>query len=395
MKLSVDEEFKIIIEEIQSGKYKTPLEIPEKIWYSKGWELIGKKKFEEIMLQFLNWQVKRAREQMPDIYKNAYNEKKIGKIDEISDFWQVPGLIKDSKRNNLGIRHKVKINPKVLLPRDVNSACFVYKSGGTRGVPTPTFITKKDREIESWGFARGFEYEGMEKGDVALTTYNPTHKGGEEIKEGFEKAGITAILKRTTDTPRDVIKTIESYGVNILLTVQGPIEEPDNQQKGVGFNLLSLITEGQETLERLKILFLGGYRLIPEAISWSETHGVPLVTLLGSSEAIPQATNTNFGPNSRYCKGNNLHVLNGPHYIEVLKEEGGMLVPAKKNEEGILAYTTIAREGTIYIRYLPGDSAKIIKNEGECECGLKSEIITDVGRIDIPEDVLQTGCCIG
>jgi len=395
VKLSVDEEFKIIIEEIQSGKYKTPLEIPEKIWYSKGWELIGKKKFEEIMLQFLNWQVKRAREQMPDIYKNAYNEKKIGKIDEISDFWQVPGLIKDSKRNNLGIRHKVKINPKVLLPRDVNSACFVYKSGGTRGVPTPTFITKKDREIESWGFARGFEYEGMEKGDVALTTYNPTHKGGEEIKEGFEKAGITAILKRTTDTPRDVIKTIESYGVNILLTVQGPIEEPDNQQKGVGFNLLSLITEGQETLERLKILFLGGYRLIPEAISWSETHGVPLVTLLGSSEAIPQATNTNFGPNSRYCKGNNLHVLNGPHYIEVLKEEGGMLVPAKKNEEGILAYTTIAREGTIYIRYLPGDSAKIIKNEGECECGLKSEIITDVGRIDIPEDVLQTGCCIG
>ena len=395
MKLNIDDEFKTVIEGIEAGRYETPLQIPERAWYSKGWELIGKKKFEELMLPFLNWQINRARTQMPDIYSSPYAEKKIGKIDEISDFWEIPGLIKDSKKGSLGIRHKVKINPKVMLPRDVQSPCFVYKSGGTRGVPTPTFITRKDREIESWGFARGFEYEGMERGDIALTTYNPTHKGGEEIKEGFEKAGITAILKRTTDSAKDTIETMKTYGVNILLTVQGPVHEHEAQQKSTGANLLNLIEEGQETLEKLKVLFLGGYRLIPEATAWSDAHNIPLVTLLGSSEAIPQATNTNFGPRNRTCVGNNLHTLNGPHYIEILKEEGGLLVPAKKNEDGILAYTTIAREGTIYIRYLPGDSAKIIKNEGECECGLKSSVITDVGRIDIPEDVLQTGCCIG
>ena len=395
MKVTIDEEFKAVVENIESGKYKTPLELPEKVWNSKGWELIGKKKFEELMLPFLNWQIKRAKRHMPDLYSKAYDEKKIDKIDEISDFWEVPGLIKDSKRGNIGIRHKVKINPKVMLPKDVASPCFVYKSGGTRGVPTPTFITKKDREIESWGFARGFEYEGMERGDVALTTYNPTHKGGEEIKEGFEKVGMMAILRRTTDSAKETIETMESYGVNVLLTVQGPVNEHESQQKGPGINLLSLIEHGQETLEKLKVLFLGGYKLIPEALAWSEAHNIPLVTLLGSSEAIPQATNTNFGPKDRTCVGNNLHVLNGPHYIEVLKEESGILVPVKKNEEGILAYTTIAREGTIYMRYLPGDSAKIIKNEGECSCGLKTDIITDVSRIDIPEDVLQTGCCIG
>src|SRR3989344_6284673 len=156
MKLELDEEFKRVIEEIQAGRYKTPLEMPEKVWHSKGWELIGKKKFEELMLPFLDWQIQRAREKMPEIYKKAYVDKGIKKIQSISDFWELPALIKDSKNGMAGIRHKVRENPKVMLPRDIGAACFVYKSGGTRGVPTPTFITIKDREIESWAFARGF-----------------------------------------------------------------------------------------------------------------------------------------------------------------------------------------------------------------------------------------------
>ena len=76
-------------------------------------------------------------------------------------------------------------------------------------------------------------------------------------------------------------------------------------------------------------------------------------------------------------------------------EEDGIIVPVKKGETGLLVYTTIAREGTIYIRYAPGDEATLIKNESECTCGIKTEIISDIKRIDSPNDIISTGCCVG
>jgi phenylacetate-coenzyme A ligase PaaK-like adenylate-forming protein len=395
--LKVDESFKEFLEDFRSGKYVSPLEVPVQIWGSHSWELIDKKVMEEILLHFIRFQVDRAKKSMPGLYKKSYDERKITgkKINSVEDFWRVPGLVKDSGTLGMGIREKVRINPSVMLPQDVKTGVFVYKSGGTKGVPTPTFITNLDREIESTAFKRGFEYEGMKSGDVSLSVYNPTHKGGEEIKEGLAKLGLVYIPKRTTDTSHDVIQTIKDYSVNVLFAVQGPISDGDRQNKG-GIDLLKLIEIGEDVLlENIEILFLGGYRLIPEAIAWAESNKIPLVTLLGSSEAIPQATCTNIGPSDRICKHNNLHVLNGPHYIEILKHEDGILVPAKNNEEGILAYTTVAREGTIYIRYMPGDSAIRLKGHGKCNCGLKSEIITDVGRSSMPEEVVETGCVIG
>lgn len=399
MKLQVDERFKQFLEDFRSGKYDDPLKVPLGIWSSFAWELIDAKTSEEIFLHFLRYQVERAKRTMPAIYKKPYEERKISGtgLESMSDFYQVPALVKDSTTAGIGMREKVKINPYVMLPSDVKKGYFVFKSGGTRGVPTPTFITRLDREIESSAWTRGTRYEGISEGDVALTTYNPTHKGGEEMKENIEKMGMTCVIKRTNEEAADVIKAIKDYKVNVLYTVQGPVSESDAQQKGPGVNLLKLIEAGHDILEKqIKILFLGGYRLVPEAIEWAKTTSIPLVTLLGSSEAIPQATNTAFNLDAtRTCVENNLHLLNGPHLVEVVKEESGVLVPTKNGEPGILAYTTIAREGTIYLRYFPGDSAKVVKDYGECSCGLKSRIITDVGRIDIPEDVIETGCCIG
>lgn len=399
MDFKIDEKFKQFKEDIADGKYSDPLSVPLDIWKSPAWELLDKKTTEEIFLHFLRHQVDRAKKSMPSIYQKAYEAKKItGKsLNVIDDFYNIPALAKDASVFGLSMRDKVKANPYVMLPSDVKSGYFVFKSGGTKGVPTPTFITKLDREIESNAWTRGTKYEGMKAGDNALMTYNPTHKGGEEMKENIEKSGMACIIKRTNEDASDIIKIIKDYKINVLYTVQGPVVENDLQQKGPGVDLLKLIEVGQDVLEeQIKILFLGGYKLIPEAIEWSKSANIPLVTLLGSSEAIPQATNTAFtNIKQRTCVENNLHVLNGPHLMEVVKEESGVLVPTKKGELGILTYSTIAREGTIYIRYMPGDSARWIKDYGECACGLKSRVITDVERIDIPEDVISTGCCIG
>jgi len=236
---------------------------------------------------------------------------------------------------------------------------------------------------------------GIKKGDVGLSTYNPTHKGGQWIQESFAKLGMRFIPRRTNDSAEETIETINHYNVNVLATVQGPIMEGDQTKKGGGVDFMSLVAAGQDVLEKnVNTLFITGYVLIPEVIAWAEAHGKKLATTLGSSEAIAQATST-IGPNDRLCKYNNMHVLNGPHYVEVVKEESGVMVPARKGEEGILVYTTLAREGTIYIRYAPGDSAKIVAGEGECVCGLRSELITDILRIDTPTDVIAAGCCIG
>ena len=234
------------------------------------------------------------------------------------------------------------------------------------------------------------------EGDIAFTTYNPTHKGGEEIKEAFIINKMTYIPRRTTDNAKQVIKNIKRYNVNVLLTVQPPIVRGDKENKGAGVDFMSLVEAGQDVIEKqIRIIFLGGYHLIDEAIAWAEAYNKELVTLLGSSEAIPQATNTGTGLKTRLCRHNNLHILNGPHYIEILKEESKVMVPVKKGETGILAYTTVAREGTIYLRYFPGDQATLIANYGECPCGIKSPIISNVRRVDHPEDVVSTGCCIG
>lgn len=393
--LHIDENFKVFLEDIEANKYQSPLEVPTSIWGSHGWELIGKKKVEEILLPFIRHNIERAKKIMP-VYEKAYESINVSKIETMEDFYRVPALVKDSGTHGTGLRKMVKQNPYVMLPKDVTHGAYVFKSGGTRGVATPTFITKQDREIECEALKRSFEYGGLESGDRALTTYNPTHKGGEEIKETLLKLGITTISRRTNDTAKDVIKTIEDYDVNLLLAVQGEVNKGDKEQKGSGVSFLDLIKVGQDVIEnKIKVLFLTGYQLIPEAIAWAETYNKFLFTVLGSSEAIPQATSTTIGPDNRLCRYNNLHVLNGPHFMEIVKKEDGVLVPVKKGETGILAYTTVAREGTLYIRYFPGDAATLLHNEKECSCGIQSEIWTGVHRIDIPDDVIKAGCCIG
>ncbi len=328
---------------------------------------------------------------MPDIY-SPYTKKNTP-INEFEDFFNLPALVKDTGTHSIGFREKVKLNPYILLPKDTSSATVVYKSGGTRGTATPTFLTTWDHEVEALSLKKCFEYMGIKKDVVALNSYNPTHKGGQLITNALLALGVKVIPRRTTDTPTEMINTIKTYGVSMLATVQGPLSEDDNVRKGAGIDFLSLIEAGQDVLEQhLDLLFITGYSLIPEVIAWSESNKKNLATCLGSSEAIPQATSTVKGTK---CKYNNLHLINGPHYLEIVKLESGTLVPVKRGETGLLLYTTIARDGTIYIRYAPGDAATLTAYGGECDCGIRTPIISNIRRIDIPEDTIAAGCCIG
>ena len=393
MQLKIDEEFKEFQEDVRNGKYLSPLDIPTNIWQNSSWELLNKGELEEALLPFLRFSLDRAINKIP-VYKNAY--KNIPKIDSFEDFSSVPILVKDSTSSGVGFRDKILTDPYMLLPSGIRSNYQVYKSGGTKGTATPTFITPLDREIESAGLARVLTYAGFNENDRVMCTYNPTHKGGEELKEAILKIGATYIPRRSTDSADDVIETIKQYKINSLITSQGPISEGDKVSKGGGTSFLSLVESGHDVIENnIDKIALAGYNVIDEVVNWSKAFRKPIASFLGSSEAIPQGGNISSIESTKICQFNALHVFNGPHYVEVVKEEDGVIVPAKKGEKGLLIYTTIAREGTVYIRYAPGDEATTIKNESECECGLKSKVISDISRIDNPNDIISAGCCIG
>lgn len=372
--------------------YETPFEIPDSYWGFHEWDKLGEDEVMEMLFPFIKFQLKRAKNSMA-IYSEAYKDIDIDNITSMDDFNDyIPLLVKDSTIENIGFRDKVREDPYVLRPSDVKDSMYIYKSGGTKGVATPTFLTKNDLMRESHSFARSFYYEGIRPGDVALSTYNPTHKGGEAIKEGLMLNGVTFIPRRTNETAEDIIKVIEDYNVNVLLTVQGDVGKGENESKGGGVDFMSLVEAGQDVLEKnIKTLFLGGYKLVDEAIAWADTFDKPLVNAYGACEALVLATNTpDNGVN--LCKHNHFHLIYGPHYVEIVRYENGKLVQCKKGETGMVAITTIAREGTIYIRYLIGDQATVVNDEGECACGINTKIISNISRIDNPQDLISSGC---
>jgi phenylacetate-coenzyme A ligase PaaK-like adenylate-forming protein len=63
----------------------------------------------------------------------------------------------------------------------------------------------------------------------------------------------------------------------------------------------------------------------------------------------------------------------------------------------LLVYTSWARDGTIWLRYAPGDMATLLLGEGECPCGLHSPVISGVTRKQAAEqtDLLVAGCAAG
>ncbi|MBN2478766.1 MAG: hypothetical protein JXA94_00915 [Parachlamydiales bacterium] len=375
------------------SKNNNPFSIPHAAWGLNEWDTLSEEEITKLLFPFIKFQLKRAKNTM-DIYKEAYKDINLDDINNIEDFHQIiPFLVKDSTIVNKGFRNKVKHNPYCLLPSDIKKPTYTYKSGGTKGVATPTFNTKDDLMREAYSFTRAFRYEGFTPKDIALCTYNSTHKGGEVLKEALQLSGINYIPRRTNETAKDLIEMIKTYKINILMTTQGPLNKEEKEGKGGGIDLFSLINEGQDLIEKyIKIVWLGGYKLIDEVISWAKAFNIKLVNAYGACEAMALGTSSLIENDKYICQYNNIHLLQGPHYIEVVRYENDKLIKCKKGETGMLAYTTVAREGTIYIRYLIGDQATIIADEGECPCKIHSKVISNIQRIDHPEDVISAGC---
>lgn len=127
-------------------------------------------------------------------------------------------------------------------------------------------------------------------------------------RKAYGRTSVNVCLRRPEEGPEAVLENIRNYEVNLLFTVQQPYEFLYNQEKASGINLHALVLASLENPQyhglhlpdengtvQVQIIFLGGFEIVPYAMELIDTYlpDTPVATLLGSSEAIPQACSTN------------------------------------------------------------------------------------------------------
>lgn len=391
------EKLKEVIESrIDPAQEIDPMTLPSDIWSNLYWDFMPPKQREEIMVKFLNAIVDRARKNMP-IYKNSNSYKHItSKFEKLEEFLQIPILLKDAPKsgNAVGFREQVRDNRLILRPSDLKTS-VVFESGGTKGVPSPTFLSLRDLEIESRVLARrcflpnNFAVRGR-----LYNFYNPSHKGGKMIETASNilNAEIN-IIKRPEDGLTECIDKIKSYGIDSIACVQPPINDEKSHEKAAGVTFLDLYGEDHELFGsngQVKSAFITGFPIPIEVVNLCEEIGLRVFTTWGSTEALPGATSITSDDSHAVCKHNNQHLLHLPHLLLVVKEEDGYVRLAKEGEDGILFVTTIARDGTIYLNYAIGDKAKLVSKK--CPCGRTTPVIDSIRRVDDPSDLIMAGC---
>ena len=374
-------------------KAVNPLSLPHSFWGNLALDFMDAKQRDAMLASMFRFSIKRGLQTM-----QAYNDARYSGFDpffirSLNDVVKIPLLLKDGSSQLSGFREKAQVEPEILLPHDVHSA-HIYKSGGTKGASTPTYITEADLAIEAYSLARrSFLAGGMRPQERLYSCYNPTHKGGELIKRaGCIVGKKTVFLKRPEDDITQCVKDLKSHKITTIAAVQPPLHSQSEPiKKGTSF--LNLF-EADHSLfgehGQIKKAFVTGFKLPDELVNLSKDIGLSLFTAWGATEAIVGATSTVTGPETRICQFNNQHIVLGPHYLAIAKIENNRLRLAEEGEEGIILVNTIAREGTLYFNYAIGDMALLVSKK--CPCGRTTPVISNIRRIDNPEEVFGVGC---
>ncbi|MBI4017085.1 MAG: AMP-binding protein [Candidatus Aenigmarchaeota archaeon] len=392
----------VVLEEVfDSRDWDTdvdPLSLPHSFWGNIALDFMDSKQRDVMLSSFFRYSLRRGLKVMPLYASAQYAKLDPFCVRKLSDFVRVPLLLKDGNLTAglAGFREKSHEVPEILLPADVRSS-HVYKSGGTKGLSTPTYITDADLVIEAYSLARrSFLAGGMRPQERLYSCYNPTHKGGELIKRAGALIGKkTVLLKRPEDDIVQCIRDLRAHKITTIAAVQPPVSSGSDsfQQIKKGTSFLNLF-EADHSLfgaqGQVKKAFVTGYQLPQEIIALAEDVGLSLFTAWGATEAIVGATSTVTGPPTRLCKFNAQHLVVGPHFLAVAKIVDERLKPAEEGEDGIVLVNTLAREGTLYFNYAIGDMAHVLSKS--CPCGRTTPVVSNIRRIDNPAEVFGVGC---
>jgi phenylacetate-CoA ligase len=294
------------------------------------------------------------------LYREKLDAAKLRPADirDVEDLWKIP-LLHRQELVDSQVAHPPwgRYSP---ISGDIwsHDGWILFATGGTTAAPRPFRMTRFDRDMAAWVFARGFWAMGVRPGDVGVFVFNyGAHIFFWEAQYGLNHIGCPVIplggadLKRRLDFQRafrpTVLGTTASFALFMGETMKGQGIDP--RESGV-----RVIFSGAEpgscipaTKQRVESLW-----------------GAELHEWFGATEV---------GPSAHSCRHEvrrvdgpmNIHFLEDCYIVEVVDPQ--TFEPVAEGQDGVLVMSGLYSEGTPYPRYLLGDYCKVTSTP--CGCG--------------------------
>ncbi|MHA1334621.1 MAG: phenylacetate--CoA ligase family protein [Promethearchaeota archaeon] len=241
----------------------------------------------------------------------------------------------------------------------------IHASSGTTGKPTVVSYTQKD--IEDWTelMARTVMAPGITHKDIIQNAYGyGLFTGGLGFHYGAEKIGATVIPISGGNTERQLM-IMQDFGSTVLTCTPSYALYIAEYAKKSGIDVSKLALK----------------KAICGAEPWSDNLRKTIERELEIDAYDIYGLSEIYGPGvSVECEEKNgMHIWEDFFIVEVLDKE--TYEPVGEGEEGVLAFTTLEKEGIPLLRYITYDIATLTKEK--CACGRTCARMSKVtGRAD-------------
>lgn len=327
--------------------------------------MIWNEQFECMPLKDLkNIQSERLRHLVSYVYKNSpFYQKKFkthgvepSDIKSIDDITKLPFTVKDDLRDAY---------PFGAFSKAVRETAEIHISSGTTGNPTVVGYTKNDVELWAEVMARSLCCAGAVPGDMVQVGYGyGLFTGGLGVHYGALKMGLTIIPCSSGQTKRQ-LKIMQDFQPRILACTPSYTLYMADEAREMGID---------PKTSSWKVGVFG-------AEPWSEEMRKQIEAIWDISATDIYGLSEMIGPGvAQECHlKNGLHLFSDVFYPEVIDDETGN--PVGKGEKGVLAITTLTKEGMPLIRYKTRDLVSLMTEP--CACGRTLPRISKIqGRTD-------------
>ena len=311
---------------------------------------------------------------------HKYSGVNINQLRSMNDALKLPVMDKEDLRFNNDAYHLVPIN-------NIDKIRYCYSTSGTTGKPADIFFSQNDWNATKDALLRCINGIGSKK-LVVFNSYRQDHISSLMFNEAFRSAGGLIVQRKHNQSDKDVIDTLKRMKVNVIIAPW------NGQTKGGSINdFLSIDASERNPYingENILALFCSSIPLNNGIID--ELKGLGIKSIMnnyGLTEAGPLASSCDMHADM-------MHITYGPHYIEVVDDEG---IPVKSNQKGSIRLFTLRgyendndgiREGTQLFNYDTGDEAVIVREP--CKCGRTTPRIHSIERVRFKKEKLEAGC---
>lgn len=340
----------------------------DEVYFDEGLEKAPWQEVQAAAFEKARTQLERAYAMSP-FYRRRYDDAGVdpAKVQDPSDFAQVPFLAKDDERQ--AQEEAPPFGEYLCVDRE--DVVRVYASSGTTG--KPTFFALTARDLRTWRriMARTFYTAGVRRADTAGVLANLSlFVGGIPSVDAYSEIGAVAVpigssagTERTLELLRDldvtVIALTPSFATYLGELVRSHLGIPATEL-GLRVMLLGGEPGGQIPALRQQIQDTWGGCLIRDAMGMGEFGGAMWAE--SSDES-----------GMHFCAQDEV-------YVELVDPESGEPIPFEDGTEGELVYTAVEREAHPLIRFRSGDYVRV--QMGATPSGRTAPRITTLGRTD-------------